>query len=76
MAECIVQLGCPPDKVKIQHLGVEVDQIVFKPRIWQTGEPLRILIAAAFREKRYLLRTRVIRTIAERSGPRNCYYWR
>ena len=52
MGECIVKLGCPPDKMKVHHLGVEVDKIVFKPRIWQSGEPLRVLIAAAFREKK------------------------
>ena len=52
MAECLVGLGCPPDKVKVQHLGVEVDKILFKPRRWRPGEPLRVLIVATFREKK------------------------
>lgn len=52
MARCIVELGCPEHKVKVQHLGVDVEGIAFKPRQWQRGEPLRVLIAASFREKK------------------------
>lgn len=52
MASCIVALGCPAEKVKVQHLGVDVDRIEFRPRHWQSGEPLRVLIAASFREKK------------------------
>lgn len=52
MAKCIKKLGCPPDKVKIHHLGVEVDKIPYQPRQLQSGEILRVLIAAAFREKK------------------------
>ena len=55
MAECIEELGCPPDKVKVHHLGVDVDKIPYQPRQWQPGEPLRVLIAAAFREKKGIL---------------------
>jgi len=52
MARCIVALGCPEHKIKVQHLGVDVEGIEFKPRQWQRGEPLRVLIAATFREKK------------------------
>ncbi len=52
MARCVVELGCPEQKVKVQHLGVDVDKIIFKPRKWHPGEPLRVLIAASFREKK------------------------
>ena len=52
MAKCIKKLGCPPDKVKVQHLGVEVDRILYRPRRWQHGVPLLVLIAATFREKK------------------------
>jgi colanic acid/amylovoran biosynthesis glycosyltransferase len=52
MAGCLVKFGCPADKVKVQHLGVEVDKIPFKPRRWRIGEPLRVFIAAAFFEKK------------------------
>ena len=52
MARCIQELGCPSRKVKVQHLGVDVNSLVFQPRQWREGEPLRVLIAASFREKK------------------------
>lgn len=52
MAHCLVELGCAEHKVKVQHLGVDVEWLEFKPRLWQPGEPLRVLIAASFREKK------------------------
>lgn len=51
MADCLVQLGCASDKVRVHHLGVEVDKIRFQPRNWQGG-PLRVLLAGSFREKK------------------------
>lgn len=52
MARCIIELGCPERKVNVQHLGVDVERFEFKPRQWQPGETLRVLIAASFREKK------------------------
>lgn len=52
MAQSLVNLGCPAAKAYVQHLGVDVDQIGFKPRRWQFGETLKVLIAASFREKK------------------------
>lgn len=52
MARCIVALGCPEKKVRVHHLGVRVNEIAFRPRSWQPGTPLRVLIAASFREKK------------------------
>jgi len=52
MAQAIINLGCPPEKVKVNHIGIDTDKILFKPRSWQAGQPLRILIAASFKEKK------------------------
>lgn len=52
MARSIVELGCPSNKVKVQHLGIDLENIPFRPRRWRPGEPLRVLIAASFREKK------------------------
>jgi colanic acid/amylovoran biosynthesis glycosyltransferase len=52
MASCIVRMGCPEEKISVHHLGVEVDDIPFQPRQLLPGEPLRVLIAASFREKK------------------------
>ncbi len=52
MAKCLAELGCPKEKVLVHHIGVCVDAITFVPRVWHPGEPLRVLIAASFREKK------------------------
>lgn len=52
MAKCIIALGCPAQKVKVQHLGVDVKRIDYYPRQWRPGVPLKVLIAASFREKK------------------------
>ncbi len=54
MASRIVELGCPKRKVQVHRLGVNVDSILFQPRQWRGDEPLRILLAAEFREKKGL----------------------
>lgn len=52
MAGCIESLGCPASKLKVQHLGIELDRFPFQPRKWKPGTPLRVLIASSFREKK------------------------
>lgn len=52
MAKSIVALGCPNHKVRVQHLGIDLQRFRFKPRRWTRGELLRVMIAAAFREKK------------------------
>lgn len=54
MAACIAELGCPREKIHVHHLGVAVDEIPFRPRMRAPGEPLRVLLAASFREKKGL----------------------
>lgn len=52
MARSIVDLGCPDDKVRVHHLGIDLQQIPFAPRTWTPGEPLRVLLCGSFREKK------------------------
>lgn len=52
MAACIARLGCEEEKIRVHHLGVDVDRIRYQPRRWSGSEPLRVLIAASFREKK------------------------
>jgi colanic acid/amylovoran biosynthesis glycosyltransferase len=52
MSQCIVRLGAPEAKVKVQHLGIDVNGFRYEPRQWLPHEPLRVLIAASFREKK------------------------
>jgi colanic acid/amylovoran biosynthesis glycosyltransferase len=52
MAQSVIGLGCPPEKVRVHRLGVELEKIAFRPRRLEPGQPLRILIASSFREKK------------------------
>ena len=52
MGDALVRLGCPLEKVRIHHLGIETDKISFVPRHWAAGTALRVLIAATFTEKK------------------------
>jgi colanic acid/amylovoran biosynthesis glycosyltransferase len=52
MARCLVGLGCAEEKIRVHHLGVRIDDIPYRPRSWRPGTPLRVLIAATFREKK------------------------
>jgi colanic acid/amylovoran biosynthesis glycosyltransferase len=52
MAGTVAELGCPPERVRVHRLGVSVDRIPFRPRHRRPGEPLRVLVAGSFREKK------------------------
>lgn len=52
MAETVRSLGCPSEKVIVQHLGVDLKKFEFKPRQWTPDRPLKILVAATFTEKK------------------------
>ena len=52
MADRIRKLGCPGHKIRVQNLGIALDEIEFMPREWSPGQDLQVLIAAAFREKK------------------------
>ncbi|HLF78081.1 MAG TPA: glycosyltransferase [Dehalococcoidia bacterium] len=52
MANQLLELGCPEAKLTVQHLAIDLDAIPFVPRQWDGNEPLRVLIAGRFAEKK------------------------
>lgn len=52
MAAELEEMGCNGKKIKIHHLGVDLTYLPFQPRQWETGQPLRILMAGSFKEKK------------------------
>jgi colanic acid/amylovoran biosynthesis glycosyltransferase len=52
MAEAIAGLGCPRAKLRVHHLGIDVEAIEFRPRALTGDGPLRVLMAARFFEKK------------------------
>jgi colanic acid/amylovoran biosynthesis glycosyltransferase len=52
MKKCLAELGCPEEKIVVQYMGVDVDMIPCKPRVVGEGDEIKILMTAAFREKK------------------------
>ena len=52
MRESLIQLGCPPEKAHIQHIGIDVKQIEFIPRTAPEDGPIRLLLCGRFTEKK------------------------
>jgi colanic acid/amylovoran/stewartan biosynthesis glycosyltransferase WcaL/AmsK/CpsK len=52
MARCVAGLGCPEAKLRVHHLGIDLEKLPFRPRQWSPGSKLRVLIAATFTEKK------------------------
>jgi colanic acid/amylovoran biosynthesis glycosyltransferase len=48
----LLELGCSPEKATVQHLGVDLKAIPFRPRFVAAAAPVRLLMAASFREKK------------------------
>lgn len=46
------QYGCPSRKIRVHHLGIETDQYPYEPRQKEADEPLRVLMAGRFVEKK------------------------
>ena len=46
----LASIGCPEERIRICHLGVDVGRIPFQPR--RNGDRVRFLICAGFREKK------------------------
>lgn len=52
MKQVLADLGCPAEKIIIQHIGVDLEKIKFVPRCVKTGDPIKVLISARFRQKK------------------------
>lgn len=52
MKTSLLELGCPDAKVRVQHLGIDPEQIPFIPRKLSNHQHVKILIAGTFREKK------------------------
>jgi colanic acid/amylovoran biosynthesis glycosyltransferase len=54
MQRVLIELGCPAHKVRVHPLGVDVSTIPFTLRRRRSGDPLKVLFAGTFREKKGL----------------------
>jgi colanic acid/amylovoran biosynthesis glycosyltransferase len=54
MRQQLIKLGCPPEKIHIQQLGVDLSKLPFEIRKISNDGIVRILVAATFAEKKGL----------------------
>lgn len=54
MRECLMRLGCPEDKVRIQRIAIDVSKIPFEEREKENGKTI-IVFAGRFEEKKGLI---------------------
>lgn len=67
MAGKVKALGCPADRIRVHHLGVDLDSISFQQRKKQKDEPFRVLMAAALRPKKgFIYGLRALEQVASR----------
>jgi colanic acid/amylovoran biosynthesis glycosyltransferase len=52
MREALLRQGAAAQKVRVHHLGVDLRRFAFGDRIWSGSGPIKVLVAAAFREKK------------------------
>ena len=52
MAEQLEALGCPRQKIRVHALGVDTESLPYSARQLRPQEPLRLLFAGTFREKK------------------------
>ena len=52
LAQVLAGIGCPAERIRVVHLGVDLDRIPFAERRAVPGEPVIGMIAASLREKK------------------------
>lgn len=52
MRDSLIQLGCPAEKVRVIHIGIDTQKYEFKPRSISGDDKIRVLMAGRFVEKK------------------------
>jgi colanic acid/amylovoran biosynthesis glycosyltransferase len=47
-------IGCPPERMQLHRVGVDIERFAFAPRVLQPGEPVQIITVARLVEKKGL----------------------
>ena len=55
MKKGLIALGCPPEKIRIQHMAVDIYKFTYQERTPERDEKVRILFCGRFVEKKGLL---------------------
>ncbi|MCB8943682.1 MAG: glycosyltransferase [Ardenticatenaceae bacterium] len=52
MKKSLIALGCPPEKIRISHIGVDTQKFNFKPRVYPADDQVNILMCGRLTEKK------------------------
>jgi len=55
MKKDLVALGCPEDKIRIQHIAIDTEQFAFRPRLPKGDQEIVLLFCGRFTEKKGLI---------------------
>lgn len=70
MRQTLLALGCPPEKARVQHLGVDLAALQLRPTPPPADEAIEVLTAATFREKKGIPDAVAAFAAARREEPR------
>jgi colanic acid/amylovoran biosynthesis glycosyltransferase len=67
MRRRLIELGCPPDKVRVHNIGVSLDRYEYRAR--RLDGPLRLMVCGRFEEKKgFPIAVRALARLREKSG--------
>jgi len=73
MKRRMIELGCPPEKIHVNHLGVDLAKIPFRPRAPDTDGKIRCLMAGrAIEKKGMIYGMRAFANVARRRPELEC----
>lgn len=55
MRNALIDLGCPANKVQVQHIGVATGKLIFRERTLSPGQKVVVLFCGRFTEKKGLV---------------------
>ena len=55
MAGCLAGIGCPEERIRVHHIGVDTERIAFRERRARPDGGVRILMCSSFVEKKGIL---------------------
>jgi colanic acid/amylovoran biosynthesis glycosyltransferase len=70
MSDHLQRLGCPPEKIRVHPLGVDVQNLPSRLRRLEQGQNLKVLFAGTFREKKGIHYLLDAAAMAKRAGIR------
>ncbi|HEB87033.1 MAG TPA: colanic acid biosynthesis glycosyltransferase WcaL [Gammaproteobacteria bacterium] len=50
--EKLVAIGCPPERTRVHHVGIDCEQFAFQPRTYIKGEPVVLISVVRLVEKK------------------------